>query len=326
MTYKQELNVNPRKSEKIDNIIEGLKSGNQRTLARAISLVENGDDIADAILDRIFSSTGKAIRIGITGPPGAGKSTLTSKIAKGLRGNGKTIGIVAVDPTSPFSGGAVLGDRIRMSELAGYPDIFIRSMATRGSLGGLSKTAQEVADLMDAAGMEIIIFETVGVGQGELDVARATDSTIVVLVPESGDSIQAMKAGLMEIADIFVINKADREGAEKIKIELELMLDLRSSNSQWKPVILKTIANQAQGIEEVIISLEKHRKSLISEGILKDKRHQRALEKIRQMVRNELEEKFWNQAREAHLRQNISKVLDHSLSPHNLAEELIHKY
>ena len=246
-------------------------------------------------------------------------------MVKKYRLQGLKIGIIAVDPTSPYSGGALLGDRIRMTDLINDLGVFIRSMATRGSLGGLSNKAQDVADLMDAAGMDLVIFETVGVGQGELDIAKTTDTTLVILVPESGDSIQAMKAGLMEIADIFVVNKSDRDGAEKMKIELEMMLQLKSADSEWLPPIINTIAIKGEGISEVQGMIDKHKKVLREKGILKDKRTQRTLEKIKELVKLKLELDFWTNHRTKILEQKLTRVLTREISPYQLAEELFGK-
>ncbi|MEN8374503.1 MAG: methylmalonyl Co-A mutase-associated GTPase MeaB [Gemmatimonadota bacterium] len=214
-----------------DKLIEAFRAGRRAALARAISIVEDEREGADGLLDAIHADLGRAHRLGVTGPPGGGKSTLTAALIERLLARDESVGVVAVDPTSPFTGGALLGDRIRMNDVAQGPGVFIRSMATRGSLGGLALASKEVADVMDAFGFDRVIVETVGVGQSELDIAAAADTTVVVLVPESGDSVQAMKAGLMEIADLFVINKADRPGAEKLTREVELMLHLRAGQA-----------------------------------------------------------------------------------------------
>jgi LAO/AO transport system kinase len=220
-----------RRAEPLERLLADFVEGKKPALARAVSVVENRREGADELLARLHPKLGRARRIGITGPPGAGKSTLTAHLAALYRAAGESVGIIAVDPTSPFTGGALLGDRIRMESIALDPGVFIRSMATRGSLGGLATATREVADVVDAFGITRLLIETVGVGQSELDVARIADSTVVVLVPESGDSIQTLKAGLMEIADVFVVNKSDRPGSDRLRHELELMLGLRAGST-----------------------------------------------------------------------------------------------
>ena len=218
----------PAATDPIDRLLAELRAGRPAAVARAVSVVENHRPGFDRLLAALHPALGRARRIGVTGPPGAGKSTLTTALAEALRRDGQRVAIVAVDPTSPFTGGALLGDRIRMERIALDPGVFIRSLATRGSLGGLSSTTREVCDVLDGAGFDVILIETVGVGQSELDVARAADTTLVVLVPESGDAIQTLKAGVMEIADVFVVNKADRPGADRLRTDIELMLGLRA--------------------------------------------------------------------------------------------------
>ncbi len=303
-------------------IIKNLFSGDKRALAKSISLVE--DEVADAanLLDAIYPKIGNAYRIGITGPPGAGKSTLVDQLTKLYRRRNQTVGIIAVDPTSPFTGGALLGDRIRMVDVTLDDGVFIRSMATRGSLGGLSKKADDAADILDAAGKHYVMLETVGVGQSELDIAESADTTIVVLVPESGDSVQAMKAGLMEIADLFVVNKADREGSNRVISELQAILQLRE-RQPWQPKVLRAIASQGDGIGEIAEAIEAHRKFLIEQNLLQQKRKTRLLKKVHNIVRFRFEKAFWDDATRQTLHEKLENYQDSSLSPYKIAEELI---
>ena len=260
------------------NLGERIVAGEPRALARGISYVEDETDGFEFLLDHLDGWIGRARRIGITGPPGAGKSTLTACLARYYLDRSLKVGIIAVDPTSPFTGGALLGDRIRMNELASERGVFIRSMASRGSLGGLSTTTREAADLMDAAGYDRIILETLGVGQSELDIASSADTTAVVLVPESGDGVQAMKAGLMEVADLFIVNKADRPGADRLEKELAIIMSIRGDSSPrqskggWRIPILQTIGLEGNGIDEVANRLDDHFKWLDESGSLEPRR------------------------------------------------------
>ena len=260
----------------MENIAEEVLKGNRFALSKAITAIENEYDNATEIMQKLYPHTGHAYVLGVTGPPGAGKSTLTDKLAKEYRKRGKTVGIIAIDPTSPFSGGAILGDRIRMNELTLDPGVFIRSMGTRGSLGGLSHKTADAVKAMDAFGVDVIFVETVGVGQSEVDIVKAADTTMVVLIPGMGDDIQAIKAGILEIGDIFTINKADHDGADKLATELNMMLDLDGETKDWRPHILKAIANQNIGIKEVVDTFHKHHDHIEGNGQLTVRRTERA--------------------------------------------------
>lgn len=241
----------------MDILINKALAGDTRAIARIISLIENGDPVADAVMRRIYPLTGRAVVIGITGSPGAGKSTLTDKVIESFRKKGKSVGIIAIDPSSPFSGGAILADRIRMQRHTGDDGVYIRSMGTRGSLGGLSRGTREAVLLLDACGKDVIVIETVGVGQSEVDIIKLADTVCVVLVPGMGDDIQIMKAGIMEIADVFAINKADKPGVDRVAAEVRLMLDL-VKNRPWTPPVHLTIAENGTGVEEFTESILKH--------------------------------------------------------------------
>jgi LAO/AO transport system kinase len=303
-------------------VLRRALAGDRVALARALSWIENEATDAEPVLDRAFERTGRAFRIGVTGPPGAGKSTLVTRLAQEFRKRGLTVAVVAVDPTSPFSGGALLGDRVRMSELAGDSGVFIRSMATRGSLGGVAVHTEQVCDLFDAAGFERIVIETVGVGQSELEIAQTADVTIVVLVPESGDGVQAMKAGLMEIGDLFVINKADREGAERGAFAVRSALELRAAR-EWTPPVLLTVATRGEGVQELLTEIEGWFERLRSHGQLERRRRERLGQRLQDLLKGRLWADFAERVPEAARRKMVEGLAERRITPHQATERLI---
>jgi len=306
-----------------EQLTQGVLTGNYRALAQAVSLVEREDPKAERLLAEVYPSTGRARVVGITGSPGAGKSTLVAALAKHYRAAGKRVGIIAVDPTSPFTGGAILGDRIRMAELYTDRGVFIRSMATRGFMGGLAKATNDVVDLLDASGFDVVIVETVGVGQDEVEVIRTVQTNVVVLVPGMGDDIQAIKAGIMEIGDIFVVNKADRPGADRTVTEVTMMMSLVEEHGDYVPPIVKTVASAGKGIDDLDAAIAQHRAYLESSGEL-DRRNR---ERVRIRVETLLKERFMNRLLAA--TPNFDQVLDDVVrkrnNPHDAAEDVLRR-
>src|SRR5947209_5561880 len=305
-------------------LVQAVLNGQYRALAQAVSLVEREDARAERLLADIYPSTGSARIIGITGSPGGGKSALVAALAKHYRRGGKRVGIIAVDPTSPFTGGAILGDRIRMADLYTDRGVFIRSMATRGFMGGLAKATNDVVDLLDASGFDIVIVETVGVGQDEVDVIRTVQSNIVLLVPGMGDDIQAIKAGIMEIGDIFVVNKADRPGADRTVTEITMMMSLVEEHGDWIPPIVKTVASTNQGTGDLDAAIAKHFEHLQTSGEL-DRRNR---ERVRIRIETMLKEKFMDRLiGKTITRDDYEQLLDDVLhkkgNPHDAAEGLL---
>ncbi len=334
-----------------DGLLERIRNGEVPALAKAISLIENGRDGYEALLSALHPYVGNAHRIGITGPPGAGKSTLTEQVTRRYRALGMTVAIIAVDPTSPFSGGALLGDRIRMNSVALDSGVYIRSMAARGALGGLATSTREVCDVLDAFGFDRIIIETVGVGQSELTIAANADTSVLVLVPESGDGIQVLKAGVMEIADIFVVNKADRPGSEQLMQEVDVMLGLRRGKAYrqvaphhaphtrgsevesvspdresvaWEPRILGTVAVRGEGVPGLVQALQDHYFHLQASGELHTRRRERLERHTRDVVERNLSSLVWQQGDgERILAEGMDGVVSGTTNPYRLAQDIV---
>jgi LAO/AO transport system kinase len=305
--------------------IERLRSGDPRALARAISTVENRSPDAADLLKALFPHSGMARILGMTGAPGAGKSTLVDQLAKHYRREGKTLGIIAVDPTSPYTGGAILGDRIRMQDHHSDPGIYIRSMATRGSLGGLARTTADVATVLDASGKDLILIETVGVGQDEVDIVRVADITVVILVPGMGDDVQTIKAGIMEIADIFVINKSDRDGAENVEREIRAMQTLASRQDGWTPPIVKTVATEGKGVEELAAAIAGYEAYLQKENLVQKHNIENWQGRLVEMLRDAMLERARHELGNGRVEQYAAEVAEHKRDPYTLVEEIVRK-
>ncbi len=329
-----------------EGLVQRLKEREVAALARAITLVENGGEGYEELLSALHPLVGKAHRIGITGPPGAGKSTLIASLVEHYRARGETVAVVAVDPTSPFSGGALLGDRIRMESLTLDPGVYIRSMASRGASGGLATTTREVCDVLDAFGFERVVVETVGVGQSELGIVGTADTAVLVLVPESGDGVQVLKAGVMEIADLYLVNKADRPGADRLVQEVDAMLGFRRGQAYvhvgphhgpleggptavnddpgWTPPVLTTVAVQGNGVAEVVRALDEHHRHLVESGELAVRRRERLARHTRAVVDRALGQWVWEERRgDTILAAAMDDVVHGRVSPYKIAEDIV---
>ena len=306
----------------MEKLIAKALDGDHRSIARLISLVESESPQAEHIMRKIYPHSGKAHIIGLTGSPGAGKSTLADKVIADFKGRGKTVGVIAVDPSSPFTGGAILGDRLRMQQHAVDPDVFIRSMGTRGSLGGLSRSTQEAALILDACGKDVVIIETVGVGQSEVDIVKIADTVGLILVPGMGDDIQVMKAGIMEIADVFIVNKADRDGADRVSNEVNMMLDLLGMRP-WRPPVLKTIAERGEGVQEVVSEMVRHADFLRVSEEGRRRKWQRLGMEVEEILRREiasLVESAWKKEISPELFESLA---ERKTNPYEVAERVL---
>ena len=306
--------------------IQGIKANDHRILSRVITRIENDDYVQDQRFIELYDQAQKAIRLGITGPPGAGKSTITNELIKRFLKKNQTIGVIAIDPSSPFSGGALLGDRVRMNHYNNDKSVFIRSMGTHGSLGGLARKTQEAGDILAASGKDVIIFETVGVGQGEYDIAKAADLTILVLVPESGDEIQLMKAGLVEIADIFVINKSDREGADRLANTLSSMINAIGNDSKPDAPVFTTVASDGRGMDKLFDGVFDQLDKFDRCGLLVQKKKERYRNRVKKLIQEQLLGEFWTEDRLRKL-EDATKSLDTiTESPYSIANDILKSF
>lgn len=309
----------------VPTLVEQARAGRPRAVARLISLVEGASPQLREVMARLAPLTGGAYVVGLTGSPGVGKSTSTSALVAAYRRAGKRVGVLAVDPSSPFSGGALLGDRVRMSEHASDPGVYIRSMATRGHLGGLAWSAPQAIRVLDAAGCDVVLVETVGVGQSEVEIASQADTSVVLLAPGMGDGIQAAKAGILEIGDVYVVNKADRDGADATARELNHMLGLGESRGagDWRPPIVKTVAARGEGIDEVVEALEKHRAWMEERGVLKDRRRTRAAHEVETIAVTALRERIGDLRGDRRLDALAERIVAGALDPYAAADALV---
>jgi LAO/AO transport system kinase len=311
------------RDQKADALVEAARAGDARSLARLISLVENGSPELRPVMHAVAPHTGNAQVVGLTGSPGVGKSTVTDRLVRAFRAEGQRVGVLAVDPTSPFSGGALLGDRVRMADHATDAGVFIRSMASRGHLGGLSWAAPQALRILDAAGFDVIFVETVGVGQAEVEIAGLADTTLVVLAPGLGDSIQTAKAGILEIADVFVVNKSDRPGAHDVVRDLRNMLNMGGADRAWKPPIVSTAAATGEGIEELVAKIGAHWSFLGESGLRQERRLARAREEISAIAVAEIRRRLGGLPGESRLDELAGQVAAGKLDPYAAADELV---